>query len=68
MKARLVAICAVLTLGATSLTAQERIPTIVFESLVKDFGKVTEGETLKYTFKFANKGQATLEILKVEPG
>jgi len=68
MKARFLAACVVLTLGATNLIAQEKIPTIVFESLAKDFGKVTEGETLKYIFKFANKGQARLEILKVEPG
>lgn len=45
----------------------EKIPTLVFESATKDFGKVTEGETLKHVFKFTNKGEATLEIRNAEP-
>jgi hypothetical protein len=43
-------------------------PNIVFDSLAKDFGKVIEGAPLKHIFKFTNKGSATLEISKVEPG
>ena len=50
------------------LPGQDKTPTIAFDSQAKDFGKVMEGEVLKHVFKFTNKGQATLEILKVEPG
>ena len=32
-----------------------------------DHGTVTEGQVIKHVFKFANKGDAVLEILKVEP-
>jgi hypothetical protein len=32
----------------------------------KDFGEVSEGESLKHVFRFTNKGQALLEIQKVE--
>ncbi len=48
------------------LAAFDNAPTIVFESTMKDFGTVTEGETLKHIFKFTNKGTATLEIIKAE--
>ncbi len=47
--------------------AQEKAPQIVFDNQTKDFGKVTEGELLKHVFRFTNKGNATLEIIKVEP-
>lgn len=58
---------AILWVGIAALGAQEKIPTIVFDSQIKDFGKVLEGEELKHVFKFTNNGSATLEILKVEP-
>jgi len=50
--------------------AQDNIlgPSIAFDGLAKDFGKVIEGAPLKHIFKFTNKGSATLEIFKVEPG
>ena len=57
----------VFALGPMLLPAQVKQPSIVFDSQVKDFGKVTEGETIKHVFKFANKGEAMLEILKVQP-
>lgn len=57
----------ILSAGVFSLPAQEKRPSIVFENLFADRGKVTEGEIIKHIFKFANKGDATLEILKVEP-
>lgn len=43
-------------------------PTIVFESVFIDFGKVDKGLVLKYIFKFKNKGESTLEIIEVRPG
>ncbi len=57
----------VLILGLIPLLGQDKVPAISFESLTKDFGKVTEGEVLKAVFKFVNKGSATLDIVKVEP-
>jgi hypothetical protein len=51
----------------TPAPAQDKPPTIAFESLTKDFGKVIEGQNLKHLFKFKNNGQGLLEILKVEP-
>jgi hypothetical protein len=59
--------CTILVAGVLPLPAQDKSPSIVFENQVADHGKVTEGETIKHIFKFANKGDAVLEILKVEP-
>ena len=56
-----------MTLGLLSLSAQDKAPKIEFDSTIQDCGKITEGETLKHVFRFTNKGDATLEILKVEP-
>jgi len=67
MKRLCLAIMAALMVGVLSLPAQEKVPLIVFGGQTKDFGNVTEGETLKHIFRFANKGTATLEIIKVEP-
>ena len=67
MKRWCVALCAFLAWPLISPRAEEKIPTIAFESLTKDFGKVNEGETLKHIFKFKNRGLAPLQILKVEP-
>jgi hypothetical protein len=58
---------AILVLGLAALGAAEKAPVIAFEGIAKDFGTVTEGESLKHVFAFRNKGDATLEILKVEP-
>jgi hypothetical protein len=57
----------VLLLAVFPLLAQTGGPALAFDSPTKDFGKVSEGTVLKHVFKFANKGSATLEILKVEP-
>jgi hypothetical protein len=67
MKRFSILICLVLIAGMVSLPAQDKRPSIVFDSLTKDFGKVTEGETIKHVFKFTNKGDAVLDIFKVEP-
>ena len=52
--------------SAAAAVAQDHRPTIVFDGLVKDFGRVVEGDTLKHVFKFANRGNAPLEILNVD--
>jgi len=37
-------------------------PKIVFEKYQHDFGDVTQGEVISYTFKFTNTGNDTLDI------
>jgi hypothetical protein len=56
----------VLAASALPLFGLDNAPAIFFDSTTKDFGKVTEGETLKHIFKFTNKGNATLEIASAE--
>ena len=67
MKLRNLFFCAAVAAGAMTLPAQDKRPIISFDSQVKNVGKVTEGELIKQVFKFTNKGDATLEIYKVEP-
>jgi hypothetical protein len=51
--------------GHMALWGQDEAPSMVFDSLVKDFGKVMQGEMLRHVFNFSNKGSSTLEILDV---
>jgi len=46
--------------------AQKAAPQIVFQELAHDFGKVGPDETVKHTFKFRNKGKATLLIGEIK--
>lgn len=41
-------------------------PKIFFPEIKYDFGKVKEGSVVSHSFKIANKGKATLEILDVK--
>ncbi len=66
MRQCILAIAALLALALFAQGAEDKAPTIVFDSLNQDFGRVMEGELLKHVFTFTNKGTATLEILKVE--
>ena len=43
-------------------------PVIVFDSVKYDFGKVKQGEVVKYDFKFKNTGKTDLEIRDVKAG
>jgi hypothetical protein len=67
MKRLVLVLLAIVMLGLLALGAADKAPAIAFDGIAKDFGTVTEGEMLKYVFPFKNKGDATLEILKVEP-
>ena len=67
MRRLVVTAVALLALALFVQGAQEKAPTIVFDSMSKNFGTVNEGEPLKHVFTFTNKGTATLDILKVEP-
>ena len=67
MKRLLPVLVVFLMAGLLALGSAVKAPSIVFDSTSRDFGTVTEGEILKQVFTFSNKGDATLEILKVEP-
>lgn len=41
-------------------------PSIKFDIIEYDFGKINQGETVKYDFKFTNVGKSDLEIRKVK--
>ena len=41
---------------------EENIPVMVLEKETHDFGKITEGEKVSYSFKFTNNGKADLII------
>jgi Protein of unknown function (DUF1573) len=41
------------------------LPSIKFEEEVHDFGKIIEGETVSYSFKFTNTGKSDLIIADV---
>lgn len=56
-----------LIFGLTTLSGQDKAPSIVVDNPVKDFGKVMQGETLKHVFRLMNKGSITLEILDIGP-
>jgi hypothetical protein len=66
MKRFFVLLCALAVVGILPLPAQEKGAKIVFESTAKDFSKVNEGAVLKHIFRFTNKGNETLEIIRVD--
>ncbi len=49
----------------SSTSAQS--PEIFFENPHFDFGKAYKGDKVEHVYKFANRGKATLEIIKVKP-
>jgi hypothetical protein len=57
-----------LVFGVTPLRAQAGAPSIAFESLEQDLGKVMQGDPAKYVFKFRNSGTGTLKIVDVAAG
>ncbi len=52
--------------GIPVAVCQGGAPSIVFDSISKDLGKVTQGEIAKHVFVFTNKGTGMLEIRSVE--
>ena len=48
--------------GTSNLSA---LPVIKFDKEVHDFGKIIEGETVSYSFKFVNAGKSDLIIADV---
>jgi hypothetical protein len=60
-------ICALLATGFLPLEAQQRGPSIEFDSPTKNVSQVIDGEVIHQFFKFTNNGDAQLEITGVEP-
>ena len=52
--------------GLTPVAAQAKRPSVVFDSISKDLGRLTQGEAARWVFAFSNKGTGTLEILSVK--
>jgi len=57
-----------LTINGNIVTSEQTggTPTIYFPETQHDFGKVSEGEKINYTFRFVNKGQSELVIKDVK--
>ncbi len=66
MKRLLSFICIVLAVTLPPLSAQEKGPSIVFDSVNRNVGRIPEGETIRNVFKFTNKGSAPLDIISVD--
>jgi hypothetical protein len=67
MKRILLALVLIMVFGLPA-TSRQRVPAIEFDSITKEIGKLAyDGEVIMETFKFTNKGDATLEILGVQP-
>ena len=50
---------------ANGKTDASTLPNIEFEEEIHDFGKIIEGETVSYSFKFKNTGKSDLIIADV---
>lgn len=48
--------------SAEGYDSSEKMPKIVFETDMHDFGQLMAGETISYSFKFTNTGNADLII------
>lgn len=51
--------------SASGTAAKGSLPTIQFEQIEHDFGKILEGETVSYSFNFKNTGKSDLIIAEV---
>ena len=52
--------------SAQGYDSKERMPVISFEKNMHDFGNLTAGENISYSFKFTNTGNADLVISSCE--
>lgn len=55
-----------LTADGIDASKAEKLPVFTFEKVIHDFGYVTKGERLSYSFKFKNSGKSNLIISYVE--
>ena len=52
--------------ASASGTNEEAVPVLVFENSNYDFGQISQGEKVTYTYRFTNTGKSDLIIAKVE--
>ena len=52
--------------SAEGYDSKEKVPVIVFDKEMHDFGNLTANESISYSFKFTNKGNADLIISNCE--
>ncbi len=53
--------------GIPPVSGQAKAPSIAFDNVSRDLGRITQGEAVRQVFSFSNKGSGTLEIISVEP-
>lgn len=51
--------------SATGTVDKNTLPFMLFEETEHDFGRILEGETVSFSFKFSNKGKSDLVIADV---
>ena len=54
------------TANGIDASKADKLPVFAFEKVIHDFGYVTKGERLSYSFKFKNSGKSNLIISYVE--
>jgi len=54
--------------AANAAEKQTDVPIIDIESPTYEFEEISQGETVRHTFKVRNKGTAPLQIKGVKPG
>jgi hypothetical protein len=54
--------------SADGKNEKAKMPKFEFEQTTHDFGKLTQGEKVSYTYKFRNSGDAMLVVSSVIPG
>jgi hypothetical protein len=52
----------------TEVEAEKGMPSIEFEALIYDFGDITQGEKVSYTFAYTNGGDANLILQSATAG
>ncbi|MCQ2299103.1 MAG: DUF1573 domain-containing protein [Bacteroidales bacterium] len=52
--------------SAQGYNDKEHIPVLAFDKNMHDFGNLSQGENISYSFKFTNKGNADLVIQNCE--
>ncbi len=62
----MIAVIMVFVINDSKVSAYQKGPKIVFKETVHDFGKVPQGPSLQYNFKFSNKGSGTLKIERIQ--
>ncbi len=51
--------------SSTLTKSNQKAPDLVFDQTVHDFGKIVQGEIVKYNFHFKNVGNADLRISRI---